>query len=326
MNKNNTMKTKDNFAVLAHNLLMEQLKEWNLAKDNYNDLKKVKTKIFEFGNFNIKIQFNPGRIVSSSAKVDKKSISERKCFLCLENLPKEQKGINILDNYTLLVNPFPIFPEHFTIPLTKHLPQHIKDYFYDMLLITASMGSNYSLFYNGPKCGASAPDHFHFQAGLKNFMPLEYEYEDIVYEKGNLFYRNTTTEIYQVKNYLRNFISIESDSSEDIMRIWELIYSNLPVKEDETEPMMNLLTSYKNDKWRVNIFPRTVHRPTQFFAEGEEKILLSPASVDLGGVCITPREEDFAKITKEDLIDIYRQITMSDSDFDTLVGKIDKDL
>jgi len=137
-------------------LLKEQIDSWNLASKNYKDLSSEMKKEFYFDNFKIVLQFNPGRIVSSSAKVDAKSIKERPCFLCPNNLPAEQSGLLCNDKYLLLVNPFPIFEEHFTIPLFNHEPQEIHDNFSDMLVIAKELGEKYSLFYNGPKCGASA--------------------------------------------------------------------------------------------------------------------------------------------------------------------------
>ncbi|HNZ62580.1 MAG TPA: DUF4922 domain-containing protein, partial [Paludibacteraceae bacterium] len=156
-----------NLNLKVKNLFKEQVSEWDLAKKNYEDLKNVQIKSFSFGDFEIVVQFNPARIVSSGAKVDEKTIKERKCFLCKENLPPQQKGVDA-GEYSILVNPYPIFPEHFTIPRKEHIPQQIKPFFSDMLELAKSM-DEFVVFYNGPKCGASAPDHLHFQAGTKNF-------------------------------------------------------------------------------------------------------------------------------------------------------------
>jgi len=142
-------------------LFREQVANWELARANYAGLKTVKTKVFSFDDFEIKVQFNPARIVSSGAKMDAKTIAERPCFLCAENRPAEQQGVDA-GNYTVLVNPFPIFPEHFTIPRKEHTDQQIKPYFSDMLELAEAL-DDYLVFYNGPKCGASAPDHIHFK-------------------------------------------------------------------------------------------------------------------------------------------------------------------
>ena len=173
----NDFVNKNDYSEAAKKLLNKQKDDWQFAANGFESLKSVQTKEFNFDGYKFKVQFNPGRIKSSSAKVDDKSIKERKCFLCLENLPSEQKGILINEEYIILVNPFPIFPEHFTIPQVRHTPQSIKNSFIDLLEISKELSKYYTVFYNGPKCGASAPDHLHFQAGSKNFMPIDLEFE-----------------------------------------------------------------------------------------------------------------------------------------------------
>ena len=267
----------------VNRLFKEQLAEWDLARKNYQALEQVKTKILIIDNKEYKIQFNPARIISSSAKVDVQSIRERKCFLCCNNLPEEQKGISFKEKYLLLVNPYPIFPRHLTIPLMEHAPQLIASRFDDMLDLAQQL-DDYIVFYNGPKCGASAPDHFHFQAGNKGFLPIEND-------------RNK-----------RNAISIESDNKKELLERFQHIYNNLPMQSDDAEPMMNILAWYETEKWIVCIFPRKKHRPSCYFTEGETNLLISPAAVDLGGVFITPLEKDFEKITGEDVVRILNEI------------------
>ncbi|MEG1539745.1 MAG: DUF4922 domain-containing protein, partial [Muribaculaceae bacterium] len=150
-------------------LLEDQLLVWDTAKNNYDALKGVNVKELKLGQSTVKVQFNPARITSSAAKVDTKSLKERKCFLCKANLPAVQKGIAWGDNYTILVNPFPIFPKHLTIPCNDHVDQRILSRIGDMMEIATDL-DEYTLFYNGPKCGASAPDHMHFQAGNKVYL------------------------------------------------------------------------------------------------------------------------------------------------------------
>src|ERR1035437_1866816 len=178
----------------ARKLISDQKKDWDLARKNYDGLKKVKVKTFDFGHYKIEIQFNPERIVSSSAKVDAKSIEARPCFLCQKNLPPQQRGLAFDDDFIVLVNPFPIFPEHLTIPSIAHTDQRILGNFGSMLDLAEKL-TDFVIFYNGPKCGASAPDHLHFQAGNKGFLPIEKDYNyrkccQLVRKIGNvdLFY------------------------------------------------------------------------------------------------------------------------------------------
>ena len=266
-----------------NNLFSEQFSNWELALKNYHALEQVRTKILIVNGLEYKVQFNPARIISSAAKVDVQSIKERKCFLCAENRPMEQNGITFKERYTILVNPFPIFPRHLTIPLIEHIPQRISPHFGDMLDLAQQL-DDYIIFYNGPKCGASAPDHFHFQAGNKGFLPME---------KNPKMY---------------NAIIIESNNKEEILNRFKQIDVTLPLVPEDDEPMMNLLVWYETGKWIVCIFPRKKHRPACYSAEGEANLLISPASVDLGGVFITPLEKDFEKITAEDIAGILREI------------------
>ena len=289
-------------------LINEQLVNWPLAHDNYNGLKSVKTRSLKVGPATeMRIQFNPARIRSSAAKVDAKSIQERKCFLCSANLPVQQRGIDFGD-YKILVNPFPIFPRHLTIPHKDHTDQRIEGRLTDMLNLARAL-PDFMVFYNGPRCGASAPDHFHFQAGNKGFLPIEKEFlthpgKVKLLDKDNL-------RVYSLENYLRKTLVFESNNEAILVKWFCRVFAFLgTLQSDEVEPMLNILCSREKDFWRVFLFPRREHRPRQFFAEGEEQVLLSPASVDFGGVLITPREEDFEKLNAEIVTDIFNQVTL----------------
>ena len=301
-------------------LLAVQKEEWELAAKNFASLANVQVHEFRFNGFTVKVQFNPGRIISSAAKVDKKSIKARPCFLCEENRPKEQKCLTFGD-YSVLVNPYPIFPEHFTLPTYLHVPQRIKGNFNHMLELAQAM-EGFVLFYNGPKCGASAPDHFHFQAGNAGFMPIDEDINALKKKYGKKYSKNET-ELWAIKDGLRNFIVLESEDKIVLNDTFDKIYQEMEkISDAREEPMMNILTLFKAGRWRTLIFPRALHRPLQYFEDGEKNILLSPASVDMGGVLITPLEKDFKKITKEDIKDIYRQVLLSNDRFDDLIKKI----
>jgi len=299
-------------------LFHSQLQEWPLAKANFEALQGVESKEFDFGGFTVRVQFNPARIQSSAAKVDAKSIQERKCFLCPNNLPAEQKGISYKNEYQILVNPYPIFPEHFTIPTYQHVDQLILKRYGDMLDLAKDM-DRYTIFYNGPKCGASAPDHAHFQAGIKGFMPIEKEINNI--DKEPVISSNSLN-VFALRNYFRNSFLIESDDKVEAVRFFHKLYSLLELKDDDKEPMMNILTWYNNNKWYSIVFPREKHRPGCFYAEGDDNILISPASVDLGGVFITPLEKDFRKITGRDIEAILKEISISDAKMQAIIDKL----
>ncbi|MHB8578641.1 MAG: DUF4922 domain-containing protein [Ignavibacteriaceae bacterium] len=298
-------------------LLEDQKISWNMAADGYESLQTVETKEFQFEDFRLRVQFNPKRIISTSAKVDDASIEERKCFLCHENLPAEQKGILYRNNYLILCNPFPIFPEHFTIPKIEHTPQEIQFSFEILLSLSKDLSDNYTVFYNGPKCGASAPDHLHFQAGNKFFMPIDSDYENMKKKFGEIIFVDERINIIGIDDGLRRFITFESADAETIMKYFKEFYSTYKfICESKEEPKMNILCFFGNRTgWRIIFFLREKHRPSHYFANEKDKILLSPAAVDVGGVCITPIEKDFELITKDILIEIFNEIFFDKNNF-----------
>jgi len=310
----------EEFSDRVKALLDSQLKDWNLASANYRLLSNVKTREIDFIDFRLLVQFNPERIRSSAAKVDAKSIEARPCFLCEKNRPAEQKGLAFSDNLVILVNPFPIFPRHLTIPSEEHTLQRIRDNFGNMLDLSKAL-PDYVVFYNGPECGASAPDHLHFQAGNRGFLPIEEDFTN-----NQLVTRVKSgrhLEIWQWKKYLRGIITLHGSSEELIKNSFSGFYNRLAeIQSGKPEPMLNIIVYFTGDNWTVHIIPRKLHRPSQYFAEEKKRILLSPASVDLGGVLIVPREEDFEKITADDIRDIFSQVCMDESEINKLTSHV----
>jgi ATP adenylyltransferase/5',5'''-P-1,P-4-tetraphosphate phosphorylase II len=287
-------------------LFQEQISNWELARNNYAGLKTVKTKMFGFDNFEVLVQFNPARIVSSGAKMDAKAIAERPCFLCVENLPVEQKKIDAGDYY-ILVNPFPIFPEHFTIPYKTHVPQQIKPYFEDLLFLSRQL-NEFVVFYNGPRCGASAPDHLHFQAGTKDFLPLINDYKRLRNTNVDLVVNDDEFRLFSMKDYLRTVICIEAKEISANTNVFNELYRNFQEQNDQ-EPMMNIVVSFENETWFTFIFLRKAFRPEQYTAPEDKQLLISPAAVEMSGIFITPVESHFERITKEDIESIFSQIS-----------------
>lgn len=295
-----------------------QLAEWELARRNFEALRRVETRTFDLDGFSIRVQFNPARIVSSTAKVDAVSVIARKCFLCAENQPPEQRGLPWGDGYRVLVNPYPIFARHFTIPAAEHVPQSIADRYGDMLVL-ARRFDRMVVFYNGPRCGASAPDHAHFQAVGKGVMPLESEIGRFATEK---VFEVSGAAAYAVRNYLRGGFAIRSADASAAVACFGKLYEALEVLPADAEPMMNVLTWYGSDGWTSCVFPRTKHRPACFYGEGAAHLLVSPASVDLAGVMIVPRRDDFVKITAENIRAIFNEVCIDDSALRRIVGKL----
>jgi len=308
------------FTQAVDSLFESQLNDWELARANIKGLQNVRVKPLAFEGFEILLQFNPERIISSSAKVDPQSISARPCFLCENNRPPEQQGIRYRDNFILLVNPYPVFPGHLTIPTLQHEPQRILSKFIRMLEIARDL-PQYTIIYNGPQCGASAPDHFHFQAVRKGHMPVEADF--LMNIKCVFNYEKHGIGIYTWDNYLRRMITLRGQSISKLESLFNTIYALLThVIPSDGEPMMNILAGYNQDHFVIHLIPRKLHRPDRYFAQGERQLLLSPASIDLGGVLIIPREEDFLKITTDDISDIFQQVGVDNELIQYLVHKL----
>lgn len=305
-------------------LFQEQLGSWEQAGSNYKALENVLVKEVNVGEFPFKVQFNPARIISSSAKVDTKSIQERKCFLCKENRPQVQKGLDFVyekdkeNPYTVLINPFPIFPRHLTIPMLAHKDQLIGGRMGAMLALAKEL-PDYTLFYNGPKCGASAPDHFHFQAGNRGFLTIEQEISKLEREK---IFKSEQAEVWAVKTVFNGLLAIQSKEIEKANELFEKIFAVLPVKDGETEPMVNILCWYDNGLYTILLYIREKHRPSHYFAQDDSTILLSPASVDLGGVFITPLEKDFNKLDAKLIKEIINEVCIAQEESRAIINKI----
>lgn len=296
----------------------EQLSLWPMAAKNYEQLEKVEVRTLENG---IKLQYNPARMVSTAANMCEKAIAERKCFLCKPNRPTEQIAEKAMDVFEVLVNPFPILPYHFTLPVKKHTPQLVKDIYVDMLHV-AREWDNMAVFYNGAKCGASAPDHAHLQAVRQNEIPLLDGRWD---EKLSLepVFVSDDGEIYDVKGYVVPLFAISSSTVSTSVKLYEILQSAMPVVEGEIEPRMNVITYYlPAEGYMTILFPRAEHRPACYYATGEEQKLVSPGTLDMAGLVITPREKDFESITSQEIMKILGEVALSFDDADKVVEKL----
>lgn len=318
----------DEYADAAKVLLRHQRLDWGMLSEGHQALSGQRIREFEFDGFTIKLQYNPGRIHSTGAKMDEKSIKERKCFLCNENRPLEQKAIQYKKDYLIICNPFPILPEHFTIPYISHTPQRIKDSFGMMLSLSKDLSKYYNVFYNGPSCGASAPDHMHFQSGTRNFFPIENEISYLKNEFGTTLTEDIGLRVTGVDDGLRKFILIEGKKERDVLYAFDTFYSTYRmISKEGEEPMMNVVATYQEKKgWRVIFYMRSKHRPSCYYDEGKNKILHSPASTDLSGICVLPREEDFEKITKDDIVKIFHEVSLGKEAFEFMKSGLERRL
>ena len=308
-------------------LLAQQRSTWELLRKGYDTLPRVQTKSFAFDGFQVKAQFNPGRIVSSSARVDEKSIRERKCFLCPAHLPPGQRGLLYGKELLVLGNPFPIFPEHLTVPHLEHRPQRILPVLTTMLKMTSELAPRFSVVYNGPRCGASAPDHLHLQLGTAGFLPFERDCFALSADRRSILAESGALRVSSLDEYLRTVIVLESIDQrvieEAFLRLYDA-YQGL-VKEPD-EPLMNLLSFKRGEKYVLGVFARSKHRPLSFFAEGEAKMLLSPAAVDVAGVVTLPVEKDFERMSGEILAEVFAEVSLGEDKFTALKDLLRKDL
>lgn len=295
-----------------------QLEVWTDARHRFRDLKHVETRQF---SDQLKLQWNPARIVSTGAKIDKKTLGERPCFLCDKNRPKEQMSKQIDEKFHLLVNPFPILPVHFTIPARKHQPQLIYKNYGEMHRFI-SLHSDLMVFYNGPKCGASAPDHLHFQAGTNGILPLQTNWQRLSRNLTDIISLNDEEKISVIRDFIVPAFVIISKSAESDEALFRRLYKAMPQRGDETEPMMNIISWRKGEEFISVLIPREKHRPEAYFAEGDAQFVVSPGALDMSGLIITPREEDFRKLTEEKALSLLQECGVSEEKMNAIIAKL----
>ncbi|HET9569950.1 MAG TPA: DUF4922 domain-containing protein [Bacteroidales bacterium] len=295
-------------------LFDEQIRDWAMVAENYRALNQVLTKDFVLDGQRFRLQCNPKRLASTAANISAAVIQERPCFLCEKNRPAEQKGVEFED-FTLLVNPFPVFPKHFTIA-NGHSPQSIQGNFGTFLRLSKEMDDSV-VFYNGPKCGASAPDHLHFQAGNKGSMPLEMDFPNWKRDAKSILAK-AGVEIFEIKGLLRGGWLLEGTDEKSLTTVFDRLYNVM--KTGVEEPMLNVLCWYTNEEWHCVVFPRKAHRPSCYFLEGAYKMLISPASVEMGGLIVAARLEDFERMAEDNLRTIFAEVSLSE----TSVSEISK--
>ena len=295
-----------------------QLEVWTDARHRFRDLKHVETRQF---SDQLKLQWNPARIVSTGAKIDKKTLGERPCFLCDKNRPKEQMSKQIDEKFHLLVNPFPILPVHFTIPARKHQPQLIYKNYGEMHRFI-SLHSDLMVFYNGPKCGASAPDHLHFQAGTNGILPLQTNWQRLSRNLTDIISLNDEEKISVVRDFIVPAFVIISKSAESDEALFRRLYKAMPQRGEETEPMMNIISWRKGEEFISVVIPREKHRPEAYFAEGDAQFVVSPGALDMSGLIIIPREEDFRKLTEEKALSLLQECGVSEEKMNAIIAKL----
>lgn len=275
--------------------LKKECEVWQKADKAFQDLNSVKSRTISSSG--LRLQFNPSRIVSTAANISKEGIGSRACFLCEENRPSEQRAYSISNDYELLVNPYPILKEHFTVISKKHQPQSIKESLPTFIKIATELPSGYVVFYNGPRSGASAPDHLHLQIGSNDNIPL------IDKICNNNWSSNSN--ISTISPFGFPVTIVRGENIEEI----ESVIESIPILDGEHEPRLNIIACNHNGTVYTAIIKRGKHRPACYYAEGDAKKLVSPGTLDMCGLVITPRESDFDTLTEKDILSIYREVT-----------------
>ncbi|VEH16693.1 DUF4922 domain-containing protein [Segatella oris] len=295
----------------------QQLKQWEDARKRYQDLRDVKTKQLGI----LRVQYNPARMVSTGAKIDAHTLAQRPCFLCASNRPKEQLTERLDDDFCLLVNPFPILPIHFTIPALRHEPQAILSHYGEVHKLLSRYKA-LMVFYNGPKCGASAPDHQHLQAGESGLVPLQREWKRMQKSLEPIVTLNEDNDVCLLRDFVVPALVIRSTSAESDEKLFHLVYKCLPLRDGETEPMMNIVAWREGRQYISVVIPREKHRPDCYFDEGEKQLLVSPGALDMSGLLIVPREEDFNKLTETQAETILKECGVTEKTMQAVVERI----
>ena len=324
-----------------YKFVRDQLSRWPLACENYRALKNVQVREVEVGGLTVKLQFNPARIVSSAARLSKEDIAARKCFLCRENRPQEQMLVKFDGRkgkkYHILVNPYPIFPDHLVIAMNRHTDQSIWKRYVDMLDL-ARKYDGFTFFYNGPKSGASAPDHHHFQAAPKGLIPLQNDidrlWKDIRDEKegcagqeqnaGGLDFliSEQDASLYHYSKFTTGIFALKAETSKSAAKMFYRLLDCVELQDGDKEPQFNLFTWWQDGEFRSIVILRSRHRSHHYFSDGPDHLTMSPGCADMGGVFIVPVEDEYHKITPELLTEMVQEVSVSKDQETRIINRL----
>ncbi len=305
----------------------DQLSRWPLACGNFRALKNVRQREMDAGGLTVRLQHNPARMISSAAKLTKEDIAKRRCFLCRENRPSEQIMMKFEGRkgkkYHILVNPYPIFPDHLVIAAANHTPQTIWKRYVDMLDLAAKY-PDFTIFYNGPKSGASAPDHHHFQAAPKGLIPLECDVDIQLEQRRDIEYVTSLqdAELYHYKKFTKAVFILEGDTSKSMAKLFYRLLDCAETPEGESEPMFDLFTYCRGGKFRSIVVFRSRHRSHHYFSEGPDHLTMSPGCADMGGMFIVPVADEYEKMTPELLNEMIAEVSITDEEERGLINRL----
>jgi hypothetical protein len=302
---------------LLYELWREQLGNWKQFAENHQALKDIRLRTVRCGGISVKLQWNPRRMASTSALVSN-GAADRPCFLCAHQLAASQKGILYYEHYLILCNPAPIFDRHYTVPHIRHIPQLLEDSFSDMLQLSRDLGEAFVVFYNGSRCGASAPDHLHFQVCPANGIPMP----ERNFPKSRV-YSVGSCKLFAFRGLSRGLCVFSGRDLDSLQNLFFKYLGGLrSFFKTQGEPKVNVICSYRNDKWQLAVYARSNHRPDKYYLPETGRILVSPGAVDMSGLMILPIERDFERLTAADIWQIYREVAIDDQIVETVIESI----
>ncbi|MBO6168468.1 MAG: DUF4922 domain-containing protein [Bacteroidales bacterium] len=304
---------------VLNKFIQDQLSVWPLAAANFRALKSMQIRSVTVGGLQAKIQFNPERIASSTANTDEAALAARPCFLCVENRPPEQFHLKFEGRkgrkYNIQVNPYPIFQKHLVIARAQHLPQAIWHHLPDMLDFAWNY-QGYTVYYNGPKSGASAPDHLHFQAIPRKSLPLEIEVDRFLDKPGDSLSEVKDAKLYHFPRFTRGVYCIKALTTKSLAKLFYQFLDCCPVQDPGLEPRFNLYAWYRDaDKeYRLMVVMRSELRSHHYYTDGPDHLTIGPGAAEMAGVFVAPKLEDFEKATPEQLEEMLSEVSISEED------------
>lgn len=305
--------------------IKDQLSVWQLASSNFRALKTAPSREVDVFGLKCRIQYNPRRVISSTADTSPAAIASRKCFLCADNRPKEQFHLGFEGrkgrNYHIQINPYPIFRGHLVIVRDEHIPQEIWHHFPDMLDFAAKY-RDYLVFYNGPSSGASAPDHLHFQAIPKHNLPLEDVVDEFLDHPGEPLATVKDASLYKFDGYARGVFALKATTSKSLAKLFYRLLDCTDRGKGEEEPMFNLYAYVKNGEYRTIVVMRSAKRSHHFYSEGADHLTISPGAADIAGLFVAPFREDYDKADTALLEELLSEVCISEDEQNMIVWRL----
>ncbi len=305
--------------------IKDQLSVWQLASSNFRALKTAPSREVDVFGLKCRIQYNPRRVISSTADTSPAAIASRKCFLCADNRPKEQFHLGFEGrkgrNYHIQINPYPIFRGHLVIVRDEHIPQEIWHHFPDMLDFAARY-KDYLVFYNGPSSGASAPDHLHFQAIPKHNLPLEDVVDEFLDHPGEPLATVKDASLYKFDGYARGVFALKATTSKSLAKLFYRLLDCTDRGKGEEEPMFNLYAYVKNGEYRTIVVMRSAKRSHHFYSEGADHLTISPGAADIAGLFVAPFREDYDKADTALLEELLSEVCISEDEQNMIVWRL----